>query len=209
MRCVCHGAFTRDQPCEVIEQKHSEEAQARESLDVEPNRVRILSELHRPDSIVVVHLNQFFGVGEIDADLSLIAWLACIQRACRALEQSPIFQGVVALATGGIAIVEVCETNDLGEGEDRSAFQLVFLLALTADLLVKVLAKGKYPLRYFRDGWNRFDCFIIMASFIEFMPGMAAVSSRRETAFFLHLRLLRFVRAFAMFPRLHLVSLPC
>jgi voltage-gated sodium channel len=61
----------------------------------------------------------------------------------------------------------------------------IFLAIFTAELLLEFLAQG--PKRYFRDGWNWFDMFIVGISYMSSIPGVTALRTFRV------LRVLRLV----------------
>ena len=61
----------------------------------------------------------------------------------------------------------------------------LFLAIFTAELILEFLAQG--PRRYFRDGWNLFDCFIVGISYMSAVPGITALRTFRV------LRVLRLV----------------
>jgi voltage-gated sodium channel len=61
----------------------------------------------------------------------------------------------------------------------------VFLAIFTAELLLEFLGQG--PKRYFRDGWNWFDMFIVGISYMSAIPGITALRTFRV------LRVLRLV----------------
>jgi voltage-gated sodium channel len=53
----------------------------------------------------------------------------------------------------------------------------IFLAIFTAELLLEFLAQG--PKRYFRDGWNWFDMFIVGISYLSSIPGITALRTFR------------------------------
>ena len=52
-----------------------------------------------------------------------------------------------------------------------------FLYVFTAELMLEFLAAG--PKRYVREGWNLFDCIVVAAGWMAFIPGVTAVRSLR------------------------------
>lgn len=58
------------------------------------------------------------------------------------------------------------------------------------EVLVKMLAEGKWPWRYFGDGWNRFDFIIVTLGLLPFSAGAVTV-----------LRLIRLLRVLKLVRR--------
>jgi voltage-gated sodium channel len=74
-------------------------------------------------------------------------------------------------------------TNQYHEEIDR--LDNLFLYVFTAELALEFLAQG--PKRYFKDGWNLFDCVIVGLSYLSAIPGITALRTFRV------LRVLRLV----------------
>lgn len=53
----------------------------------------------------------------------------------------------------------------------------IFLLIFTIELALEFLAQG--PRRYFRDGWNLFDCVTVGLSYLSAIPGITALRTFR------------------------------
>ena len=71
----------------------------------------------------------------------------------------------------------------------------------TVEIAVKLVAEGYHPKRFFKDGWNCLDFFVVITGFVELTPGDVFL------AYFpvISLRLLRLLRVFRLakaFPRL-------
>eukprot|EP00942_MAST-04A_sp_MAST-4A-sp1_P001585 g1585.t1 len=75
---------------------------------------------------------------------------------------------------------------------------LLILFAFVVEVIVKIIAEGKYPWKYFYDSWNIFDFFIVLASFMPF-EGNDAV------AVFRLLRLLRIFKLVKALPKLRIL----
>ena len=60
------------------------------------------------------------------------------------------------------------------ECESRSeasiAVDIAALVIFTVEALVKILAEGMQPLRYFQDPWNVLDFFVVLVGYIELSP---------------------------------------
>ncbi len=104
---------------------------------------------------------------------------------------------VVILLAGVLVGVE---TNAALASEHRGllrALDLTVLGIFIAEIALKIIAKGKRPLNYFRDGWNVFDFTIVAVCLLPIGGPFAAVLRLVRT-----LRLLRLVTAL---PRLQLI----
>lgn len=121
-------------------------------------------------------------------------------RICAQIARSPIFQRVI-IGTIALAIALVGLETDAGimeqvgpliRGLDR------FILGVFAvEAIVKILAQGKRPWRYFQDPWNTFDFLILVCLLLPFWG-----------SFFVLLRvgrLLRILRVVTAFPRLRML----
>lgn len=64
----------------------------------------------------------------------------------------------------------------------------------TVELCVKVLALGKFPLKYLDDPWNKLDGFVVMVGFVEMTPGRVIFEAFPVVV----LRLLRLLRVFRL-----------
>jgi len=100
-----------------------------------------------------------------------------------------------------------CEKLDAQRGVNF-AVDMVAQAIFTLELIVKVLAEGSKPHRYFLDAeegsWNCLDCIIVLVGFIELTPGSALFKAFPVVL----LRLLRLIRVFRLaktLPRLRAI----
>jgi len=90
---------------------------------------------------------------------------------------------------------------DAAWGGFLNVLDYAILGLFTVEIVIRILAEGRTPLRFFRDGWNNFDFIIVAAGFAEFVLPF-------ETSFlvaFRLLRLLRVLRLLTAFPGLQLL----
>ena len=84
------------------------------------------------------------------------------------------------------------------ECESRSeasiAVDIAALVIFTVEALVKILAEGMQPLRYFQDPWNVLDFFVVLVGYIELSP----IFFIFEAFPVVILRLLRLLRVFRL-----------
>jgi voltage-gated sodium channel len=79
-----------------------------------------------------------------------------------------------------------------------------FVLAVfTLEIVVKVVAQGTRPLRFFRENWNKFDFFIVFACFFFMIPVFPNVSSMLSMLRLL--RLLRVLKLVKALPELRII----
>eukprot|EP00949_MAST-11_sp_MAST-11-sp1_P003596 g3596.t1 len=104
--------------------------------------------------------------------------------------------------TGVILVAGVLvgyQTYPLDEStvETLNVVDAIILAIFTSEVVLKLFAEGRRPLRYFNDGWNRFDFFIVAAAFT---PGI------NEQATMLRLlRLLRVLKLLRALPELQII----
>jgi voltage-gated sodium channel len=120
-----------------------------------------------------------------------------ISRTCARIADSDAFNfailGVI-LANALTLALETYPSIRHSAGDTLEMVNDVFLWVFVAELVIRFVAVGANPLRFFRSGWNVFD-FVVVAS--AFVPGL------RENATLLRLaRLLRVVRVFRLLPDL-------
>ena len=192
---------------EVIEQKQREKS-AYDLLNAETpeeKRARVMENTNNEKFIA--RLNGFFGrpVSD-DKDFSQIhPMVANIQRKAREAANSTPFETAVMCAIGGVAVVEVIETNQLAGGVGMYIVQQIFLVIFTVEVAFKLTAQGVHTTHYFRDSWNRFDFTIVALSYLELLPFFTAGGAVKILRL---LRLLRVLRLLNSFPRLRSVSCP-
>lgn len=74
---------------------------------------------------------------------------------------------------------------------------LTILSIFTIEIVLKVIGEGIYPWRYFKDGWNKFDFFIVVASYV---PGAGSTVTILRL-----LRLLRILKLVKRLPQLAII----
>lgn len=74
----------------------------------------------------------------------------------------------------------------------------IIIAFFTLEIMLKILAKGKKPLEYFKDPWNVFDFLIVVVCLVPF-------SDTHYFAVFRILRVLRILRMITVFPKLKLI----
>lgn len=116
---------------------------------------------------------------------------------CRRIADSTPFQVFIVGVIVANAVVLGLETYsgiERDAGDTLSLLNDLFLAIFVLEIVIRIVAHGRRPQDYFRDGWNVFDFVVIAAAFL---PGL------RENATLLRVvRLLRVLRIVTVFPDL-------
>lgn len=116
-----------------------------------------------------------------------------IGRVAHRVATSEVFNRTVLGVIGANALIMAIETYGHGYGTLNTAFWLFYC----AELLIRLVAFGAHPARFFTNGWNIFDFVIVVAVALPFIQGhIAAVRI---------LRLLRVVRVLSLIPDLRII----
>lgn len=121
--------------------------------------------------------------------------------ACRRIAQSPRFQQFITAVILFAGVIVGAETYPSFHEEHAATLHhldQVVLAIFTLEIVVKVVAEGSRPWRYFRDPWNVFDFVVVTASFLPIGAGQAIVVLRL-------VRLLRVLKLVRALPKLQLL----
>ena len=119
---------------------------------------------------------------------------------CQRLRDSAGFQRFVTaviLAAGVLVGVETYPDLAHAHADLLHALDKVILGIFVVEIVVKVIAEGRRPWRFFKDGWNVFDFLIVAAAFLPFHAQYVTVLRL--------LRLLRVLRLVRAVPRLQVL----
>ena len=119
---------------------------------------------------------------------------------CRKVSTSKLFTNFITAAILIAGIVVGIETYDglsIGYHYILLTVDRIIISIFCFEIIVKILAEGKRPWRYFLDGWNVFDFIIVAAVFLPFGGGSMAVLRL--------LRLLRVLKLVKALPKLQLL----
>ena len=83
--------------------------------------------------------------------------------------------------------------------EPLEIVQAVILAMFTLEITIKIVALGKHPNRFFDDGWNNFDFFIVVASLV-LMPLGTNVSILRTVRLLQLLKVLTTISIICILP---------
>ncbi|GAB2826609.1 hypothetical protein GCM10027091_66790 [Streptomyces daliensis] len=121
--------------------------------------------------------------------------------AARGVVASWAFGAAVLASITGNAIVLGLETYDSAMarwGESAALLQHLFLGLFALELAVRALAYADRPRDFFREAWNVFDLFLLVATLMPFASANASVLRL--------LRLARILRAARMLPHVRLIA---
>lgn len=128
--------------------------------------------------------------------------LGALAESCLKLRNSVFFDRVLIAVIIVASIVVGIETYPaamLHYGGLLHALDLVILVVFAVEALIKILAEGKRPWRYFQNGWNIFDFTILVACL---MPYLVAAEDMHYMAVFRLIRILRVLRLISSVPKL-------
>src|SRR3712207_4419144 len=103
----------------------------------------------------------------------------------------------VIVANAAVIGLETSKDVVAAYGPLLAAANTLFLVVFVAEILVRLLACGSRPLRFFQDGWNVFDFLIVAASML---PEVGAFTTVARLA-----RLMRITRLISVHPELRLI----
>lgn len=101
------------------------------------------------------------------------------------------------------AITIGLETSSEYEAKYGHLFKIVDVIVLTVftvEVIIKIAAEGKKPLRYFTNGWNLFDLFVVIICVVPYFV------ANQDTHIFATLRILRLARALRVFRVFRLIT---
>ena len=119
---------------------------------------------------------------------------------CDKICQSRIFEGLILAVIVFAGILVGVETYSQLVAQYRSLFHFLDQLILwifVLEMAIKIIAEGRYPLRYFQDPWNVFDFTIVVLCFLPIHVEFVAVLRL--------VRILRVLRLIRAIPKLRLL----
>lgn len=119
---------------------------------------------------------------------------------CKKLTESDAFQNFITLVIVFAGVLVGVETYPSVHERFHSILHVLDQLILwtfVAEIILKMVAQGTKPWRYFHDGWNVFDFIIVAGAFMPFAAQYATVLRL--------LRLLRVLKLVRALPRLQML----
>lgn len=120
-------------------------------------------------------------------------------------KESNILDNTILIIIILSAVIIGFETNNDLFSKYHSIFfvlDITVLSIFTAEIIIKMIAQGKNPFRYFYDPWNIFDFFIVMLCLLPYIFS----NGHQDTHVFAALRLIRLGRVFRVFRVLRLIT---
>ncbi len=119
---------------------------------------------------------------------------------CKKIAESRFFKHFILLLIILASVLVGLETYEGIAQQYNWAFIFtdeIVLFFFSVEIIIKIVAEGKKPLRYFADAWNVFDFLIVIICFIPFASNFAAI--------FRLVRILRVLRLISALPKLQLL----
>ncbi|HEY8467343.1 MAG TPA: ion transporter [Solirubrobacterales bacterium] len=118
---------------------------------------------------------------------------------CKRIADSGLFQGFILLVIVLNAIALGVQTYDISPGLNSALTTIddVFLAIFTVEIAIRVVAFGRAPWDFFRDGWNLFDFVVVGVAYVPFL--------RENITMLRVVRLLRVVRVLTVLPDLRIL----
>jgi voltage-gated sodium channel len=117
---------------------------------------------------------------------------------CKKIAKSNWFQAFIIMSIMLAGVVVGIQTYESTSARIRSissilsTLDLVVLIVFTIEVVIKVLAEGKKPWKYFTDSWNLFDFTIVAVCYLAFLVPTI------DASFVAVLRLARILRVFKL-----------
>ena len=96
------------------------------------------------------------------------------------------------------------DTEHCSVSPQSLAVAIIAQMIFTGEAIVKIVARGLKPLRYFDDNWNKLDFFIVVVGFVEMSP-LSFIFEQFPIVVLRMLRLLRVFRLAKTLPRLRAI----
>ena len=118
-------------------------------------RERLLAALNEAGGLPDENLAYFFAREDaMDPDNAQTdPLLERIVSKCDKLAKSTAFGTVIILAIVAIAVLEICSVEGMGDRRARALASHTILGIFTLEIVVKVVAEGSKPWKYFSDNW--------------------------------------------------------
>ena len=119
---------------------------------------------------------------------------------CKKTAESKWFQNLVTVAILFAGVLVGVSTYPVFSQKHAQLLELlnqIILGIFIVEVVVKIIAEGKKPWRYFNDSWNIFDFIIVAAAFMPFGGGSVAILRL--------LRLLRVLKLVKALPKLQML----
>ncbi len=110
---------------------------------------------------------------------------------------SSFFQNFMLLVIILASILVGLETYDTGFSTYINFLDRIIMLIFLFEIILKIMAEGKKPWQYFKDGWNLIDFFVVVVYFLPINAKFVTVARM--------IRLLRVLRVITFFPQLRLI----
>lgn len=128
-------------------------------------------------------------------------WKTIVSFSKRVTGSMPFTVFIVMVILGNAVVIgmETYPSMQVRYGENLHLVDKIILGIFIAEIMLKIIACGRRPYDFFRDGWNTFDFIIVAAAFI---PGIQS-----QTTILRLIRLLRVLRLLSALPSMQVMVL--
>ncbi len=119
---------------------------------------------------------------------------------CKSISKSKWFQNLITIAIIIAGVLVGIATYPKFSSKHENILELlnqIILWIFILEIIIKIIAEGRKPWLYFKDGWNVFDFIIVAAAFLPFGGNSIAILRL--------LRLLRVLKLIKALPKLQML----
>ena len=135
---------------------------------IREKRQQILAALDDPDTVLASAVEHVFDYdsARLKDELAHHDRIARLADVCDQLAKHPLFTTVVVLAICFVGVLEALITNG-HEWAWIFPTNIAILVLFIIEIIIKVLAEGRKPWRFFRANWNVFDFFVVALAIMD------------------------------------------
>ncbi|MEW7278074.1 ion transporter [Aquimarina sp. 2201CG1-2-11] len=119
---------------------------------------------------------------------------------CKSISKSKWFQNLITIAIIIAGVLVGIATYSKFSSKHENVLEVlnqIILWIFILEIIIKIIAEGRKPWLYFKDGWNVFDFIIVAAAFLPFGGNSIAILRL--------LRLLRVLKLIKALPKLQML----
>ena len=135
---------------------------------IREKRQQILAALDDPDTVLASAVEHVFDYdsARLKDELAHHDRIARLADVCDQLAKNPLFTTVVVLAICFVGVLEALITNG-HEWAWIFPTNIAILVLFIIEIIIKVLAEGRKPWRFFRANWNVFDFLVVALAIMD------------------------------------------
>ena len=135
---------------------------------IREKREQIMAALDDPDTVLASAVEHVFDYdsARLKDELAHHDRIARLADVCDQLAKHPLFTTVVVLAICFVGVLEALITNG-HEWAWIFPTNIAILVLFIIEIIIKVLAEGRKPWRFFRANWNVFDFLVVALAIMD------------------------------------------